>query len=212
MITTLDFWNDDALNQDTLLISTKTGADLVAPGIVDDLDIDNDIKIDERDAAGQNGATLGFNGQKLMRVTVKLRMWNALHASRIGPFLKALTPSTKGAAPTSNDFVHPLLALWGVSSMLFLGAKGPTKPVKEISYLTIKLIEFAPPPKKSVSSAVVSSLGGHSNILSTPYGPTDNGILAPTSAAVWTPSSFDPSTGLSGPPAASPPSAAGSSP
>lgn len=169
MTTTVPFWNDDPKSWDILRLSTAAGFPLVAPGIVEDIDPDQEMKIDKRDASGKTGASLAFVGWKLATVTVKMRIWNAVQFARIEPFLAEIRPIKRGVTPAPHDYSHPILSLCGLSALVFLSAKGPTHPgVKGVSFLTIKFIEFAPPPKGNVSKllTISTALHGWNNELS----------------------------------------------
>jgi len=201
--TSAPYWNDEPMEWDALRVASSTGLTLLAPGIVDDLKPTDSVKIDEREASGVQGATIGFNGRKLSRVAIKLRIWSPTQFARIEPFLTEIRPRSKGGAPAPHDYSHPILALWGLTSLLYLDCEGPTIPgVRGISYLTIRLIEFAPPPKKSVSAPITKGVGLNGTNALSAYGATtgaDGFNFAGTASAArptYLPSGFDATGGV----------------
>ena len=124
-------------------------------------------RIDERNAAGQDGSILTELGRTSSEIMVRLQIWTQEHLAawrRIAPQFQP----TPGVAPTNLiDVYHPALALIGVKSLLCTdtGVFQPTR-VWGIMETQIRFIEFLPPTKGKVNTPTAvgysspKSLGG----------------------------------------------------
>ncbi len=146
-------WDDKPVPWDALYISN-----VLAPGMVDDVDVSRSYKVDEKGGAGVNGATLTVQGLQLANVTIKLRLWTRNHLNKIDQLIYSVfikPKQTKQVRPF--DFTHPVLTTHGLRSLLVQDVTGPSKPDGEgFSYVTLKCKEFAPPPAKPAASATTT--------------------------------------------------------
>jgi hypothetical protein len=149
-------WLDKPIPWDALYISG-----VIAPGMVDDIDISRAYKVDEKGGAGVNGATLTVQGLQLANVSIKLKLWTRNHLNTIDLLIYSIfrkPKQTKTVKPF--DFTHPLLTMHGLRSLLVVDVLGPTNPNQDgFQFVTIKCKEFAPPPPKPAASATTTPKG-----------------------------------------------------
>jgi hypothetical protein len=149
-------WHDKPISWDALYISG-----VVAPGMVDDIDVSRGYKIDEKGGAGVNGATLTVQGLQLANVSIKLKLWTRNHLLKIDQLIYSIflkPKQTKLVRPF--DFTHPTLTMHGLRSLLVLDVLGPGKPDHDgFQFVTLKCKEFAPPPAKPAASATTTPKG-----------------------------------------------------
>lgn len=142
-------WDDKPIPWDALYISGH-----VAPGMVDDINVDRGYKVDEKTGNGIDGATATIQGREVARVNIKLKMWTRRHLNLVDALVYSIYTKprlTKQVKPF--DFSHPLLEMHGLRALIVENTSGPTKPDHDgFSYLSLACKEFTPQPAKPVSA------------------------------------------------------------
>lgn len=146
-------WRERPALWDVLYISN-----VIAPGIVEDIDPGRGYKIDKRDGQGVSQPTQVFKGKKLPTITITLKMWSARHLKRAGQLLESIYERKTKGQPF--DMSHPILQLHGFRSMTVEDTKGPGMPDEnDIVRMTLMCLPWAPPfrPATGVSTPKLSS-------------------------------------------------------
>lgn len=145
------YWNDVPLVWDGIRIGSKGS---FAPGIVEDVRVQRELKVDEKDGPGVDGATVTTQGRKLAKVAITLKLYNRRHLERLGYLLEALLP--EGQAGKPFDMVHPILTMHRLKSLLPTGFTGPTRTGPGVYSFTIECLEFRA-PKPGAAKVVTST-------------------------------------------------------
>lgn len=149
-------WDDRPIPWDALYISG-----VIAPGMVDEIDVSRGYKVDKKGGAGVNGATLTVQGLQLASVTIKLKLWTRTHLIKIDQLIYSIflrPKQTKQVKPF--DFTHPTLTMHGLRSLFVEDVAGPSKPGDDgFSFVTLRCTEFAQPPPKPTQSAAQTPKG-----------------------------------------------------
>lgn len=137
-------WDDAPDVWDTLVLGAVT-----MPG-VSRFDITRELKIDEKDAKGKQGAKLTVQGVKNAEGTITNQVATVEELAALEEALKTLEPKAGKGDPVPFDVVHPIATLRGLQSVLITKVSGP-KLEAGIMTTTLSWKQFDAPKKPATA-------------------------------------------------------------
>lgn len=132
-------WLDAPFTWDTLIVAGKE-----IPGLAR-VRAAREYKVDKKNGAGADGATLTGLGHLPVEATITLKLWQPAQAQELQQLLPLILPKPKKGRPVPVDVSHPALAFLGVRALYFtrVGAPEPTSE-KGVYEVELKGTEFLP--------------------------------------------------------------------
>lgn len=143
----LPFPSDEPEAWDTLLLGGRNW-----PGIAH-VKVKGGRKIDRKQGPGQHGEKITVQGKKAKDVDITIRCWTRDQCSDLEDAIATVDPQRDEKKDPEPLFIaHPVTAMRGVANVTIEDIEGPDWD-KGFMIVTLKAIEFSPPPKKSATSS-----------------------------------------------------------
>jgi len=140
-------WN---LQIDDLIFNSTNDDDTKVKVDIDGFE--GEIKLDEKEADGQNGASLTGQGYRLARGTITVSCWNDLGWQFLQTAIALLRPKKGAKDPVAHEIYHPSLLALDITKIFVQKVSAP-KFAGGMITCTFSCIEFAPPAKAAKKSA-----------------------------------------------------------
>lgn len=114
-------------------------------------------KWDTKDAPGTQGANDTYRGSRPGSGTIKLYAWTREHIAALGAFLALFQYDATKKTAQPVEILHPSLDAIGVHAIATDEIGQLVHEGKQLHSVTIKVHQFAPPPKKNVTASPKSS-------------------------------------------------------
>lgn len=116
-------------------------------------------RLDNKQAAGRDGATPTFVGYSPAQVEIKCKVWTGPQWEALQEVIAGIWPTAEGAktATTYNESMaidHPALAALRITKVVVQSITAPSTAERGTLSITVRCLEFVPPTKKSAVKTV----------------------------------------------------------
>lgn len=146
---------------DTILLAGQR-----SPGVARVRPLSSPRKWDEKDGQGTSGASLVYQGDKLVHFEVAIELWEPEHFVAWDAFRLLLRKAPEGVKPTALDLSHPFVDEHEVSAVVVEDLVGPEITDQGLTTWVVKFVQFRKPtpaqgkPGGSASQWTASQGGG----------------------------------------------------